>query len=235
MRDRHCGDRCEHRSEMKRLTRNLWNVMKHCKLTLWVLWDEYRQLTKTPGGYSSDPCVSTPSAKNAGESQMHRNEVPQCVCGRKLVFPSQMTQRGCCCCATHPSVSWPNRNIRLWRCSYASITEIKLSPSVCPGSHVDVCFPASCSLCEPACAKEQGSSTEQDFATEAFKEHRESSAQTSFLFLGMKLLANPDCIPMEHACMYNTKLLLQQLFLKVITVETEERDSLSDHLALGGM
>lgn len=133
------------------------------------------------------------------------------------------------------SVSWPNRNIRLRRCSYASITEIKLSPSVCPGSHVDVCFPASCSLCEPACAKEQGSSTEQDFATEAFKEHRESSAQTSFLFLGMKLLANPDCIPMEHACMYNTKLLLQQLFLKVTTVETEEKDRLSDHLELGGM
>lgn len=84
-----------------------------------------------------------------------RNEVQQWICGRKTVFPSQMTQKSCCCCATHPSVSWPNGSIRLQRWGYASITHMRLSPRVCPGSHTDVCFPVSCSLCEPVCAEDQ--------------------------------------------------------------------------------
>ena len=72
--------------------------------------------------------------------------------------------------------------------------------------------------------------TEQVSATETFTEHRGRLAQGSSLFLGMDLLANPDCILIVHACMYNTKPLLQQLFLKIITVETEKTDNLLDHL-----
>jgi len=50
----------------------------------------------------------------------------------------------------------------------------------------------------------------------------------------MDLLANPECILVVHACMHNTKPLLQLLFLKMIAVETGEKDNLLDHLELEG-
>lgn len=78
-------------------------------------------------------------------------------------------------------------------------------------------------------------STEQVFATGTFPEDRGRLAPASSLFLGMDLLASPGCILVVHACMYNTKPLLQQLFLKMITVETEEKGNLLDHLEPEGM
>ena len=84
-----------------------------------------------------------------------RNEVQQCVCGRKPVFPSQATRRCFCCYAIHASVSWPNRNTRLQRRCCASIMRMRPSPRVCPGSHTDVSFPVSCSHCEPVYAEDQ--------------------------------------------------------------------------------
>lgn len=76
--------------------------------------------------------------------------------------------------------------------------------------------------------------TEQVFATETFTDYRGRHAQASSLLQGTDLLANPDCVLVVHACIRNTKPLFQELFLKMITVETEEKDNVLGHLELEG-
>lgn len=219
MRGRRWGDRCEHMSEMKLLTQSLWSVTKHFCVFHKMNTSSY--LRHLPFKALAPVFQFTLLIMQEIHKGLSRNE-QQCACGRKPVFPSQMTQRGCCCCDTH-EVSWPNRNIRLQRCGYASITHLRSSLWVCSGFYTDICFPASCCLCEPVFAEDQG---RQHRTCLCHREHKGRLAQTSSLFLGTHILANPDFTLTVHECTYHIKSALQQFFLKVITVETKKKGNL---------
>lgn len=61
------GGRYRNRSEIKLLTPNLHDTMKHYKE--WVSQDKYQQLAKALSDFSPDPCISINPANGVNDSQ----------------------------------------------------------------------------------------------------------------------------------------------------------------------